>query len=345
MINPFLSMITEITSKSSWNAILNQVDTFDFYHTFDYHKISSSPELEKPLLIVYENGKNLIAFPFLLREIPNTDFYDLTSVYGYGGPISKLNGTFNADEYALELQEFLKDKRIISVFSRLHPYISQEKIISNLGNIEPLGKVVNIDITLPQEESRRAYQKSLKNQVNKLRRTCTIRNAETKKDILEFIDIYYENMKRLNASDHYFFNLDYFLDFMKQKDFKTEILLVEDLESGKAIAGSMFVMTKGFVQFHLSGTRTEFLRLKPSKLFLDEMRIEATNRNFKYFNLGGGFGSKEDSLFEFKSSFSKDFRTFKVWKHVVNQEVYSDLCKNINGNEKDNDFFPLYRAN
>ena len=337
-------MISEITSKSSWNAILNQVDTFDFYHTYDYHKISSTPEVEKPILLVYENGKNLVAFPFLLRSIKNTNFYDLTSVYGYGGPISKLNGTFNAKEYAAALQAFFESKGIISVFSRFHPYICQEKIISNLGNIEPLGKVVNIDITLPLEESRRAYQKSLKNQINKLRRTCSIRNAENKKDILEFVDIYYENMKRLNASEHYFFNLDYFMNFMNQTDFKTEILLVEDLESGKAIAGSMFVMTKGFVQFHLSGTRTDFLSLKPSKLFLDEMRIEATNRNFKYFNLGGGFGSKEDSLFQFKSSFSKDFRTFKVWKHVVNQEVYTNLCKNING-VKNQNFFPLYRAN
>lgn len=336
-------MIREITSKPDWNAILNQVDTFDFYHTFDYHKISCDPELEKPLLIVYENEKNLIAFPFLLRKIPGTEYYDLSSVYGYGGPISKLNGTFHSEDYIKELQDYFASKGIISVFSRLHPYIPQENIITNLGNIEALGKVVNIDVTLPQEESRRAYQKSLKNQVNKLRRTCTIRNAESKKDIAEFVDIYYENMKRLNASERYFFNIDYFLDFMNQTDFKTEILLVEDLESGKVIAGSMFVMTKGFVQFHLSGTRTDYLRLKPSKLFLDEMRIEATNRNFKYFNLGGGFGSKEDSLFEFKSSFSKDYRTFKVWKHIVNEEVYSKLCEEKTNT--DTDFFPLYRAN
>ena len=97
-----------------------------------------------------------------------------------------------------------------------------------------------------------------------------------------------------------------------------------------------------FVQFHLSGTRNDYLRLKPSKLFLDEMRIEATNRNFKYFNLGGGFGSQEDSLFEFKSSFSKDHRTFKVWKHIVNQDIYDELCKNIK--PENTSYFPLYRA-
>ena len=141
-------MIREITSKQDWNIVLNQVDTFDFYHTFDYHKISSNPISEKPILIVYEKGKNLIAFPFLLREIPGTNLYDLSSVYGYGGPISKLNGTFHPDEYTKELQEFLKDKGIVSVFSRLHPYINQENIITDLGSIESLGKVVNIDVTI-----------------------------------------------------------------------------------------------------------------------------------------------------------------------------------------------------
>lgn len=338
-------MIKEITSKKDWNAVLSQVDTYDFYHTFDYHHISKNENTETPVLVTYtSNNGVLIALPLLLRPIENTNYFDFTSIYGYGGPLSKnVVPNFDNSEFINEIQAYFKSKKIVSVFSRLHPYIdSQKPILKDYGNITSLGKVVNIDVSLPLEDSRRAYQKSLKNQVNKLRRTCNVRKATTKEDVLEFVDIYHENMNRLDANNDYFFKPEYFLNFLDQTDFETDILLVEEQESQKIIAGSMFVKTNGIVQFHLSGTRTDYLRLRPSKLFLDEMRLEATEQNFKYFNLGGGLGSREDSLFEFKSSFSKDFRTFEIWKHVVNQEVYDELSTN---NCVTNDYFPLYRAN
>jgi len=339
-------MIKEITSKKDWNAVLSQVDTYDFYHTFDYHHISKNVNTETPVLVTYTSDDVLIALPFMLRPIENTAFFDFTSIYGYGGPVSKnVASDFDNTGFINEIIAYFKSKNIVSIFSRLHPYIETQKpILSNLGNIISLGKVVNVDVSLPLEESRRAYQKSLKNQVNKLRRTCVLRKATTKEDILEFVDIYHENMNRLDANSNYFFKPEYFLNFLEQTDFETDILLVEEQESQKIIAGSMFVKTNGIVQFHLSGTRTDYLRLRPSKLFLDEMRVEATEQNFKYFNLGGGLGSQEDSLFEFKSSFSKDFRAFEIWKCIVNQELYDELSSN-NNSAINNDYFPLYRAN
>jgi lipid II:glycine glycyltransferase (peptidoglycan interpeptide bridge formation enzyme) len=333
--------IKEITSKEEWAKALDKVDSYDFYHTFDYHNIFCG-ENETPLLLSYETKGITILLPLVLRSIPNTNYFDFTSVYGYAGPLSNTVDLEVAEKVKFQevFYDYLLEKKIVSVFSRLHPYIEQKQVIGGLGEIIELGNVVNIDVTMPLEESRRAYSKSNKNQINKLRRQCEVVMAETKEDILEFVDIYYENMKRLNAADHYYFNKSYFLKFMEISDFQTDILLVRDKESQKYIAGSMFVKTKDIVQFHLSGTRTDYLRLKPSKLFLDEMRVRAHKQGYKIFNLGGGLGGEKDSLFEFKASFSKDFRTFKIWKYIVNEEVYNHLSKD----KIDNDYFPKYRA-
>ena len=74
------------------------------------------------------------------------------------------------------------------------------------------------------------------------------------------------------------------------------------------------------------------------------MRIIATNNGCKFFNLGGGLGGRDDdSLFDFKSSFSKDFKEFKLWKYIVKQDVYDDLVAK-KGVPEDSDFFPLYRS-
>jgi FemAB family len=330
----------EIKDKAEWNSILKQIEDYDFYHTYDYHNISKNED-ETPVLLTYKKEKAIIVLPLLLRQIPNTEYYDLTSVYGYSGPLSNVDTeTYNFDDFKAAFNTYLEAKNIVSVFSRLHPYIQQDKILENLGDTVSLGDVVNIDVSLPIEQSRMAYGKSNKNQINKLRKQCEVVKAETEEEILEFVDIYYENMKRLDAKESYFFSKEYFLNFMNITDFDTDILLVKHLESNEFVAGSMFVKTKNIVQYHLSGTRTEHLRLKPSKLFLDEMRLQATEQGYKVFNLGGGLGSEHDSLFEFKASFSKDFRTFKVWKYIVNQMVYDQLSQSKN----ETGFFPKYRS-
>lgn len=333
--------ISEIVSKQEWAKALDLIENYDFYHTYDYHAISCSPD-EQSILLKYEKDDIVLLLPLILRQIPGTEYFDFTSVYGYAGPLKndvKLLQS-DRDEFHSVLNTYFKQKKVVSVFSRLHPYIEQSSILDGLGIVTTKGKVVNIDITLPLEESRRAYSKSNKNQINKLRRQCEVIKAESKEEILEFVNIYYENMRRLNAETHYFFSEEYFLKFMEITDFQTDLLLVRHNESGNFIAGSMFVKTKDIIQFHLSGSRTDFLRLKPSKLFLDEMRILGTNQGYKIFNLGGGLGSAEDSLFDFKASFSKDFKTFKLWKYIVDESIYQDLSKDKN-NE---DFFPKYRA-
>lgn len=330
----------EITEHKEWNAILKQIENYDFYHTYDYHNISKN-DIETPVLLTYLEGETIIALPILLRPIADTAYFDLTSVYGYAGPICNADAqTFDFSNFQAAFNNYLEAKQIVSVFSRLHPYIKQDRILENIGNTVSLGEVVNIDVSLPVEQSRMAYGKSNKNQINKLRKQCEVVKAKTKEEILEFVDIYYENMKRLDANESYFFSKEYFLNFMEISDFDTDILLVKHLETNTFVAGSMFVKTKNIVQYHLSGTRTEHLRLKPSKLFLDEMRLQATKQGYKIFNLGGGLGSEHDSLFEFKSSFSKDFRTFKVWKHIANQSVYDELSKD----KDETEFFPKYRS-
>ena len=103
------------------------------------------------------------------------------------------------------------------------------------------------------------------------------------------------------------------------------------------------IKTDSIIQYHISGTRDKYLHLTPIRVLIDEMRIRGTEQGYKYFNLGGGLGSSEDSLFNFKASFSKDFKDFKIWKYVVNQSLYENLVKqysDLNGNQE---FFPLYR--
>ncbi len=334
-------MISLITEKEEWRNALKAIGGYDFYHTYDYHHLSKNAD-ETPLLVMYKDEHLHLVIPFLKRTIADGPYVDLTSVYGYAGPLQK--GTLEDADLGLFQTMFnscLAELKVVSIFSRLHPYLNyQEPLLAGLGQVITLGKTVNIDLTKSVDEQRTQYGKSTKNRTNKCRRLCKVVSATTTEDIDTFIDIYYENMKRLSAAESYFFPRKYFFDFLECSDFETDILLVIHEEDQLAIAGSMFVKTNSMVQFHLSGSRTEYLNIAPANLFLDEMRLKATQEGYTTFNLGGGLGSEQDSLFNFKASFSKDYRDFKIWKYIVNNSVYDTLA----GERKHSDFFPAYRA-
>ncbi len=317
-----------ITEQQSWDFHMDSIAQADFYHSYDYHTISKNWD-EEAILIKYTDENQTILLPLLIRKIDGTQYKDATSVYGYPGPIiTKSNQYFDLLGFRQALQKLFLEMNLVSVFSRLNPYIPfQDEILKGLGAIVTVGNVINIDLTRNLEAQEQAYQKRLKTYINKARRLCTVRKAETDGDMLQFIAMYYENMRRVNAKEKYFFDETYFFDLLNSTQFKTEVFLTTLNETNEIISGAMFIKKCDIVQYHLSGTKEQFVHLNPVKLMIDEMRIIATAENYCYFNLGGGVGSKEDSLFKFKSNFSKDFKPFKVWKYIVDLEVYGKLIE------------------
>ncbi len=223
-----------IITEDKWNRLLHNMGNYDFYHTYDYHMTEKS-ENRQPVLLKYMENEIIIAIPFLLRKIANTYYYDATSVYGYTGPISKnITTNFDNSKFLAKLDSFFEENNIISVFSRLNPYIDhQEDVLKGYGNIINTGKVVNIDLNLDLYLQKRKYQERLRTYINKSRRNCLIKKLETTEELSEFIDIYHENMNRVNAAECFYFDEGYFNNLLNSDQFNAEILLVKDLKSGK----------------------------------------------------------------------------------------------------------------
>ena len=344
-------MIKLIRDKDEWCAAVKAAIHSDFYHTYDYHHLSRKED-ESPILIEYKEGDKSIALPLLIRNIPDTEFKDATSVYGYPGPIGvHLEDGFDNKKFREELIQLFNWNKIISVFSRLNPFIPQQsEILKGMGDISSPGKVVYIDLSKSPDQHWGEYSRRLKTYINKSRREYSIHSATTRSEVLQFIEMYYGNMKRVNAHENYFFEEDYFFDLLKSKDFQAEIKLASKRSDGEIVGGALFIKKKRIVQYHLSGAKDSTLKLNPIKMLIDEMRLEATHEGYKSFNLGGGVGNQEDSLFRFKSSYSKEYKDFNLWKFVVNTEAYDELVTKFKSGvcqkfvKNCNDFFPCYRC-
>lgn len=335
-----------ITKKEDWRNVLARVSEYDFYHTYDYHDLAKLDD-EEPILIKYEENNTIIALPFLLRKIYDTGLFDLTSVYGYAGPVTKnLESGFLNHIFQEKLKNFFAKNNIISLFARLNPFVSsQEVAIKGLGEVVQLSKVVNIDLTQSIEDQKTVFSKTTKRYIKKTRKLCSIKVGGSPEDIDTFIDLYYENMDRVNAKESYYFDKAYFEKFISSADFTTDVMFVIHNETNKIISAAIMVKTNNIIQYHISGTRNDYLNLTPIRILIDEMRILGTEQGYKYFNLGGGLGSSEDSLFNFKASFSKNYKDFKIWRYIINEEKYNELVSQYCSSNQKGDFFPLYRDN
>ena len=331
-------------TEESWKEHVNKSFVYDFYHTSSYNKLEKEGD---PILFVYSKEENFIALPLIIRKIPNTNLFDCTSVYGYAGPISNLDISEISEEFKTSfyknLNSFFTEQNIVSVFSRVHPILNNGRLIEGLGEIVNLNKTIAINLKLTPEEQRKQYRKSNKYEINKLKKNnFEVVEATTKEEQDEFIEIYYETMKKVEANDYYFFPKEYFYEFLNNNCFETKLLLAK--KDGKITAGAIFTITDKIIQYHLAGTKQAYARDTPMKLILDKARLLGNELKLDYLHLGGGVGgSDEDPLFKFKSGFSKDTFQFRIWKYIVNQEKYDELV--IESGISDNSsFFPLYRA-
>lgn len=335
----------------AWGELLSQALGYDFYHLPAYHEMAEARGEGEAVMCAYRDGEYTIAMPLLLRRINDAQGIadcvglDATSVYGYCGPIvSQPPPARVVQRFQTEVRRALEERNVVSVFSRLHPLLPQIGCLHGLGWLQPAGSTTSIDLRLAPQEQRARYRRNHKHGVNKLQRLGVACFADPDFQHLDhFIDLYQETMRRVGAGSYYFFDRAYF-DRLRRA-LGRHLHLYVCCHDGRAICGGLFVHTDEIVQYHLGGTDGGYLDWAPMKLLFDTVRRDFTGGGASRFHLGGGLGAQRDSLFHFKKGFGGDEHVFVLWKWVVQEAAYEELCRQRFGDEQDGSgaFFPRYR--
>ncbi|MBN2412655.1 GNAT family N-acetyltransferase [candidate division KSB1 bacterium] len=349
--------ILRYENTALWKKTIKEMIRYDFYHLPGYHSLAEGRGEGIAHLYVYREKEYIAALPLLLRKVQNVpglekagkDLWDATSVYGYAGPVTSHKNL--PESFILNFQDSIKEElikqNVITVFSRLHPFIPQTKLLQGIGKVVTAGITISIDLTLSLEEQRSQYSKGHKSGVNKLKKLNAVCIHDERLEYFdEFIDLYYETMNRVTAKNYYYFEKSYFEKFIRQVE--DEVHLFVCLLDNKMMCGGLYVKCNNILQSFLGGMRDEFRKISPRKLEKDTVRIWAKEQGIQIFHLGGGVGGKKDSLYEFKSGFSKVRHDFHVWKWIVNPVLYEKLCKgkyiDLENNTDSASYFPAYRA-
>jgi pyridoxal phosphate-dependent aminotransferase EpsN len=347
--------ILRTEQQEEWIEVLSRVVQYDFYHLPQYHRVEEQRLGALAQLFTYHEGDYLIALPLLLRsaEEMQSGWKDATSVYGYGGPVASHQSIPEpvVRNFQGALKEMLLERRVIATFSRLHPLIAQHDLLAGLGECRATGQTISIDLTLPLEKQRAQYRESCKRRINRHRRegTVTCLHDQEKRYWSEFVNIYKETMRRVNAAQMYFFGDDYFCELTRELGPALQLFVA--VVGGQVAAAGLFTICDGIVQHHLSGTRDEYMKFSPSTLMIDTVRLWGNEIGARVFHLGGGVGSKEDPLFHHKAGFSDRRHNFTTWQCILVPEIYRELCEQrarmneLQGlQHTSREYFPAYRC-
>lgn len=342
--------------SDAWDAALAG-HPHDVYHTAGYHRVAEAAGEGMARLVVVGTARRGLAWPSLVRPVPDararlgTDATDISSVYGYPGPVAW--GCVPGDGFLEAAWDSLVDTwrsvNAVSVFTRFHPVLENALLLQGIqprsgviGAVLPGGETVSIDCSLSDEQIRGGYAPNLRREIDAAHR-AGLRTVEDREwaTIDAFARLYRETMERSNAADYYFFTLDDFRRLREALDGRLH-LLVTWLDDEIAAAG-LFTELDGLVQTHLVGTSASLLRHSPYKVLVDDVRSWARDRGNRVLHLGGGRGGQEDSLFWFKTRFSSRRHQFFTGRWILDGEAYRALAPALPPSIGDG-FFPAYRA-
>jgi Acetyltransferase (GNAT) domain len=362
-----------LPTDSDWQKYLNTVP-HDFYHLPGYLELEAQRYNATAEAIVIKNGAEVFFLPYLIRECDriidsntlNSDrVYDIISPYGYPGMlVSEAGQNPSFIKKCLNIiYGYWQEKNICSAFLRLHPILNSyidrsmcdrhefHNASTPQARLHQRGDVIICDLTNDKEQIWKQFRSSHRTKINKLKRSGFIVKMVPAQAYLDvFIDIYLETMSRVNATQAYYFTHDYFCQLLRVLGEGVQICIVEI--DDRVIAASMITEFSGIVQYHLGGTRTEFLPYSPTTLVFDYTIEWAKQRNNRYFNLGGGLSGDRDSLYHFKAGFSHQTKSFATLETIVDRHLYARLTSlraeslGMTTSELNNaSFFPAYRSN
>jgi hypothetical protein len=347
-----LQVIT-INRTEQWDRIVKSFKKHDVYYLSGYVKAFQLHGDGEPLLFYFDNGntrainvvikKDISKDIHFIGKLDENKYFDLITPYGYGGFL--IEGT---DHNLLREQyiKWCKDNNIINEFVRFHPLINNATNSADIYEMVLLGSTVCMDITnidkiwyTLSSKNRHMIRKAQKSNLH-------VYWGRDEWLLEEFIDIYNSTMDKNNANEYYYFKRSFYKSILH--DLKNNAVYFYVKLNDEIISMAIIIFCNNKMHYHLSASKKQFQHLAPTNLLLYEAACWGSENGYKEFHLGGGRGTKQDSLYLFKKAFNKQSdKEFFIGKAIFNEEVYNNLL-NVRKKELNFDvetsYFPKYRG-
>ncbi|WP_167859291.1 lipid II:glycine glycyltransferase FemX [Paenibacillus cymbidii] len=338
-----------------WGEALDRVCAHDVYATSSYCDIYEKNGEGSAKLFVYEQEDRIVVYPFLLRPLaglpayerlaPGEMWYDASTPYGYGGPLTNETDLQRRKEllrqFDAAFDRYCRETRIVSEFVRFHPLLPEGL---DYEAVQPafVRNTIAIDLRGSEEDILAAYSRDNRNRIRRALKEglAVVRSDPRRMDNL--LALYYGTMDKKEASDYYYFSETFFrntVDFLAGR-----IELFEVTCDGRTIASALFMHGSPYAHYHLMGSDKAYLRFAPINLLIHTAAMWLKSIGCTHLHLGGGY-TGNDNLYRFKRSFNeREAVSFHVGTRVRDADKYRLLAANVPGAAAAADgYFPAYR--
>lgn len=345
-----LSVYT-VEEKETWDGIVRSFQNYDVYYLNGYVKAFQLHGDGEPLLFHYEGeglrGVNVVMRrdiakdPRFTGRIPENTWFDFATPYGYGGWL--LEGAGDPAPMFAAYERWCQKHSVVSEFVRFHPVLENQAPLTEAYEVVPLGGTIAMDLTSPEgiwanltSKNRNVIRKAQKNGV----RIFSGRSPELYET---FRELYNATMDKDHAADYYYFAPAFYGSVLNDLPQNAQVFYAR-LEDGTVIAASIMLAANGRLNYHLSGSSRDYQHLAPTNLLLYEAALWGCANGCRTLHLGGGVGSGEDSLFQFKKAFYRgESRRYHIGKKTFLPEASQSLTA-LRTDLPESGFFPRYRA-
>jgi hypothetical protein len=289
--------------------------------------------------------------------------HDLTSPYGYGGPVVHSQEGIVDQEFFPAFREAIHDfclgEGIVTEFLRLHPLMENHKLFGQDPGVYQKNYTVWIDLWLTESEIHDGMSKKHRNGVRRATSEgVEIVHSDLRLEHLrEFHRLYTARMEARDAMGVFFFPLEFFERITV--DLRDHVSLFLALWKGRTVSAYIVFHSGPYVHHFLSGSDSASWDIKANVLTVFRTALWAKSQGRQFYHLGGGHAVQMDSVFNFKSQFSSNRSPYYMYRHVHDPEAYDSLCRlkqEFEGGHSDNgtadgvskdpllaDYFPAYR--
>ncbi|MDT0558726.1 GNAT family N-acetyltransferase [Ichthyenterobacterium sp. W332] len=343
-------ILNDIEEANAYNTVLEQLDNKHPYYKVAFLDIFyDGLDNARAVALFDTNEKPLVTMPFYLRPIESTLvknelFFDVTSTWGYSGPL------YNDDISELILNEFwslvdswYQNNNVVTEFLRFN---TTNNTLGYNGQLVTIMNIVKGNLTTP-EDIWNNYNRKVRKNINKAKRAqlyTKVHDNITDQVFDDFYKIFVHTMDRTEAKSQYYNSSEKLKLFFKAHSNNAAIALTYN-EDSKAISSEIVLLSNHTMFSFIGGTLSEYFNQRPNEDLKNEVIKWGINKGFKYYVLGGGLG-KEDGIFNYKKAFFPENTVpFITGRKILNKEIYNVLCSAIKEEDITDDFFPLYRLN
>jgi len=298
------------------------------FHCPDYLQTWQGYEKGEPYCLYARIGDYQFLYPFFKRRIDEystgEDYYDIFSVYGYGGVVTndyRCNGKF-LTLLNDAIDKWCKEENVIAEFVREYPvnkYIRRTKKSHVRNNL-----ILEYDNKW-QDFTKLIKKRARRDAMASLKKGCKGKVDTELKSMDGFIGLY-RNLCRGKWLPEYYNFPDTYFENVKNKLEKWSFIINVHYHK-KVIASSFNFMMNGSIVYHLSASDYQYKNYLPNDLMLYTLiEFGAHNKCRNIFFGGGLTKAKNDSLYRFKEKFANVCLPVHIGTKVHNEKVYEMLC-------------------